>query len=85
MITEHPVVAQLSPEDLGRWRMLMARMGSYRESLPAHRDDYERGLIDEYRMTEEFIETYGLDPTRLANISTFTGHIWYSDFEAEEA
>jgi hypothetical protein len=73
-------VAQLSTEDLSRWRMAHARMHAVdRKSEAFSVTDVEQAYLTTARLMGEFCESYGVDDMRNWTVSCYTGLIYYND------
>jgi len=73
-------IAQLTEEDLSRWRMSHARMHAVDKKPQAFgAADIEQAYITTARLMGEFCDRYEIDDSRNWVVSCYTGLIYYSE------
>jgi hypothetical protein len=71
------IADKLSAEDLGRFRMALARNSAIEYGVAGYSPrEAEESYMALWKMVEEFTNTYGLDEALNWNFDPHLGHIW---------
>lgn len=73
-------MGRLDAEDLARWRQVQVRIDAIQVKPDGYStEQIEQAYMQRYRMSQEFIDKYGLDDTENLVFAIDTGAIQYED------